>query len=215
MAKRLRAPLTLPDYERVFRTIHAVLANEEGDLSKSCLFFGIAGALILDLHHGLKTARPIVGAASYDLRTPTKLTLAFGSIKDGALASAENGFHCWIEVDDWIIDFAAPLFDAMAPSERKGAQIRPLMFQKPVSGGARTTESLQEPGAYLHIPNPVLTQNLIPHFLSKQSYADLVTICAEWYARPPKKMQSVMRIGNQHGEVTEVRLSSIRVEGAW
>lgn len=215
MLNRTRPPLTLPEYERIFRTIHAVVANEDGDSSKACLFFGIAGAFLLSRHHGLKTARPIAGVAGYNLRTPTNLALLLGSAENGVLAATEDAFHCWIDVDGWIVDLTAPLFDAMAPAERKGALIQPLMFQKTATGGSVTLGDLNTSGAYLHVPDYTLTNALMIRFSRMHANSDLVNICAQWYARPPKKMISAIPISNQHGEVTEVRLSNIRVDGAW
>jgi len=63
MLSRSRPPLTLPEYERLFRIIHAVVENEGGDSSKACLFFGIAGAHLLSSHHRFKTARLVAGIA--------------------------------------------------------------------------------------------------------------------------------------------------------
>lgn len=209
---RSRPPLTLPEYERLFRIIHAVVENEEGDPSKACLFFGMAGAFLLSRNHRLKDARPIVGLAGYNLRTPTNLSIILGTVENGQWGSDENNFHCWIEVDGWIVDLTAPLFDDMAPFERKGASVPRQMFQKPADADF---ESLNTPGAYVHVPNPELTVALMAHFAQKPAHSDLIDICAEWYERPPKKMLPYVGIGDQHGRVKEVQLSKLRVEGVW
>ena len=104
MLSRSRPPLTLPEYERLFRIIHAVVENEGGDSSKACLFFGIAGAHLLSSHHRFKTARLVAGIAGYNLRTPTNLSIVLGKVEGGELLSNEDHFHCWIEVDGWIIE---------------------------------------------------------------------------------------------------------------
>lgn len=213
--RRFRPPLTLPEYERLFRVIHAVVANEGGEPTKACLFFSIAGAYLLSRHHRLSTARPVAGMAGYNLRTPTNLFMVLGVVENDELLSDQDHFHCWIEVDGWIIDFTAPLFDEMASTERKGAPIPPLMFQKPVVADESRIESLNVPGAYIHVPNPELTTALMAHFTQKSAHADLVGICNQWYVCPPKKMASVLGIANQHGETKEVRLSCICLEGAW
>ena len=210
-----RGPLTLPEYERLFRTIHAIIANEDGDPSKSCLFFGIAGAFLLNRSHGLKTARPVMGVAGYNLRTPSNLVLLLGKPELGSFVADPDAFHCWIDIDGWTVDLAAPLFDEMAPIERKDGPIKPFMFQKPSSGSARAPNELNAPGAYLHVADLHLTNSLLSHFSSMQAHSDLITICAQWYTRPPKKMALSVAVGNQHGAVTEVQLSNMRVEGAW
>jgi hypothetical protein len=196
----------------LFRVIHAVIENEEGDSSKACLFFSIAGAYLLDRSHAFKGARPVAGIAGYNLRTPTNLSIIFGAVENGEWSSDENNFHCWIEVDGWIIDFTAPLFDDMAPSERKGAPVPRLMFQKPA---VADVENMETPGAYMHVPNSQLTAALMAYFVQKPAHSDLIDICKQWYERPPKKMASSIGISDQHGTVKEVRLSRLRVEGAW
>lgn len=209
---RSRPPLTLPEYERLFRVIHAVIESEEGDSSKACLFFGIAGAFLLSQNHRLKGARPVVGVAGYNLRTPTNLAIILGTLEKGEWSSDEDNFHCWIEVDGWIVDLTAPLFDSMAPFERKGATVPPLMFQKPAS---TDFEGMNTPGAYMHLPNPELTVALLAHFAQKPAHGDLISICQQWYEPPPKKMAHSVGIGDQHGLQKEVRLSQLRLEGAW
>ena len=214
MLPRSTPPITLPEYERVFRTIHAVLMNEDGDPSKACLFFAVAGAYLLSHHHKLQSVCPVAGVAGYNLRTPSNFSMVFGT-KDGEkiIADAQH-FHCWVEADGWIIDFCAPLFDAMAPATQKGARIPPFMFQKPVIADANAV-SLETAGAYLHLANDRLTTSLLKTFAQKHAHADLVRICDQWYARPPKKIAPSVGIEDETGQATIVSLSPLRLEGAW
>ena len=209
---RSHLPITLPEYERLFRVIHAVIENEEGDASKACLFFGIAGAHLLSQSHRLKDARPVAGVAGYNLRTPTNLSIILGAVENGEWSSDEGHFHCWIEAAGWIVDLTAPLFDEMAPSERKGTAVPRLMFQKLATGNL---ENMNTPGAYLHRSNPQLTASLMGEFWQKPAHADLISICEQWYERPPKKIAPSIGIGDQHGRVKQVPLSRFRVGGAW
>lgn len=207
-----RPPLTLPEYERLFRVIHAVIESEEGDPSKACLFFGIVGSFLLSQNHRLKSARPVAGVAGYNLRTPTNLAIILGAFENGEWSSDEDNFHCWIEVDGWIVDLTAPLFDSMAPFKRKGATVPPLMFQKRANADF---ESMNTPGAYIHIPNPELTVGLMKRFTQMPAHSDLISICQQWYKPQPKKMSPSVGIGDQHGRVKEVRLSPLRLVGTW
>lgn len=79
MAKRATPPITLPEYERLFRTIHAVVANEKGDPTKACLFFAVAGAYLLKRHHKLSSACPVARVAGYNLGTPSDFGIIFGN----------------------------------------------------------------------------------------------------------------------------------------
>jgi len=214
MTRRSTPPMTLPEYERLFRTIHAVAANEQGDPAKACLFFAVTGAYLLKRHHKLASACPVAGVAGYNLRPQSNITLVFGKPENDTIISDARVFHCWIEVDGWVIDLMAPLFDDMAANDRERESIPRFMFQKPVVADANTV-SLDTPGAYLHIPNDRLTTELMKGFTDQPAYADLVRICDQWYARPPKKIAASVGIEDQTGQIDQVLLSPIRIAGVW
>lgn len=214
MPRRSTPPITLPEYERLFRTIHAVVANEQDDPTKACLFFAVAGAYLLKRHHKLSSACPVAGVAGYNLRTPTNFSMVFGKPENDTLVSDTNNFHCWVEVEGWVIDLMAPLFDEMAPADRKGAVIPRFMFQKPVIADVKSI-SLDTPGATLHIPNDRLTTDLMRGFTEKTAHSDLVRVCDQWYARPPKKIAPSIGIEDRTGKATEVFLSPVRIAGVW
>ena len=210
-----KPPVTFQEYELLFRTIHAILANEESDPSKACVFFAMAGSFLLGQHHGLGSARPMAGFAGYNLRLPSNLVLLLGAVQGTEPTSTEEAFHCWIEVDGYILDLTAPLFDQMAPTERKGRRVPPQLFQKPKGTGVASTQELNVSGSYMHVPNPSLMAALTARFAGLPANADLVNICAQWYTKPPKKMAPYVGVGNQHGQVAQVSLSRIKLEGAW
>ncbi len=155
-----------------------------------------------------------IGAAAYNLRTPTNAVLVLGAIEDGSLVSTESAFHCWIEVDDWVIDLAAPLFNDMIDLHRTGQLIKPHMFQRRASTLASLDE-LNTPGAFHHMPNPSVQDSLVRHFRSIQANADLANICDEWYRPPPKKVPRFIEIADQRGSLSRVSHSPVRVTGAW
>lgn len=88
-----------------------MVANGQGDPTKACLFFAVAGAFLLKRHHKLNSACPVAGVAGYSLRTPKQLRDDFGKAKAKPFVSDSNNFHCWVEVDGWIVDLMAPFFD--------------------------------------------------------------------------------------------------------
>ena len=212
MAKRTTPPITLPEYERLFRTIHAVVANEPVDATQACLFFAVAGAYLLKRHHKLTSACPVAGVAGYNLGTPTNGPVVFGRSEQDT--SDANHFHCWIEVDGWVVDLTAPLFDEMMPADRKRVTIPRFMFQKPVIADEMAV-SLDTSGAYLHIPNNRLTTDLINGFTAAPARFDLVRVCDQWYARPPKKIAPSIGVEDQTGKITRIGLSPIRIAGVW
>lgn len=214
MSRRTAPPITLPEYERLFRVIHAVLAADHSDPAKACLFFAVAGAYLLGRHHKLKSVSPVAGTAGYNLNTPTNLSIILGEVEDGKPVATLDHFHCWIEADGWIIDLCAPLFDMMAPADRKGATIAPKMFQKPVQRDLGLAD-LSTPGTFIHVPDERLSIALIKGFAGRPAYAEMVRSCEQWYVRPPKKIANRVAITTETGAVSEVSLSPIRVQGIW
>lgn len=213
--KRPRRPLlSLPEYERVFRTIHGVLLNEEGDLSRSCLFFGLIGSAILRTHYRI-SANPVVGTAVFNLGGSRNDILAFATQDDGVLQSSSSGFHCWVEADGWVVDFMAPLFQEMLASLGHARNLGRKMFQKPTAASIGSQLELEKEGAFYCEPNPELTMQLVHGFTETPAYVDLVGIAVKWFQPPPKKMIETIGIGNARGEVKPVRLSPLRVGGAW
>ena len=209
-----RPPLSLPDFERVFRTIHGVLLNEKCDPSKACLHFGIIGAAILNEHHRLP-AKAVIGAAAYNIGTTSHDVLTFATPQSVGLRSSENAFHCWVEVKDWVIDFQAPLFREMLVSLGKPSNIPRNMFQKPLGEMQASLEQLSIPHSYWYEPNPELGHRLIEGLATKPANKDFLDICVKWYRPSPRKMHASIGIGNQHGQVNEVKLSPYTLSSAW
>lgn len=227
---RATPPVTLPEYERLFRTIHALAASELGDPTRASLFFAVAGAYLLKRHHKLASACPVAGAAAYNLSlstsTPANCPLVFGTFENERLVFDRDRFHCWIEAEGWVIDPMAPLFDEMldelldpmpvdkAPAKRQGTSLPRFMFQKPEVADPAAVK-LDLPGAYLHIPNERLTTTLIQGFTENPAYTGLIQVADPWYARPPRKMAPRIGIEDRQGNTKEVPLSPLRIAGVW
>ena len=206
MPKKPKPPLTFPQYERIFRIIHGVLLNEDCDPSKSCMYFSIIGAFILQQHHQLSPSLR-AGAAAYNFGLSQNQVIAFGRVENGHLVSDDNAFHFWIEIGDWIVDLSAPLFQANG--------IQPKMFQKPKNTDAPDQANLDIPGTFTHSTNGKLTSDLFRHFQSYPMNVDLTNICTQWYKPPPKPMIPIVPIADSKGNMSEVRQSPIVLVGAW
>ncbi|WP_421722143.1 DUF2026 family protein [Alloalcanivorax xenomutans] len=195
------------DYERIHMTICSVVRNEQEDPLKSCFFFSMSAAAILRRHYKVD-AKVTAGIAAYRLGVEDRHTLIFAEAVDGYLECTDNGFHAWVEADDWVIDFMAPLFPKITPCAAK-------MFQKKREQAASTPDSLSVPGDFFVSGNQAMTESLFDHFISKPAYADLLQIAERWYKRPPKKMAGAVGIGDGKGKVDMVRLQGARLVGAW
>jgi len=208
-----RLLIPLPDFERIFRTIHGLLLNEKGELARACLFFGIIGASILRIHYRLE-AVVVCGFAAYKVDQNDDI-LVLGTQKDGVLTSENNGFHCLVQCNDWFLDFTSPLFQEMfvLGGIQKACERR--MFQKRESEMGESLSELHKPGHFLYGGNQELTNRLVDGFFSRQAYDDILNICLNWYKPIPKKMQEVIGVGDSKGQVKQTRLSPILLNGAW
>lgn len=208
------APLSLPDFERIFRTIHGVLLNERCDPSSSCLFFGVIGAAILQKHHDLP-ANTVVGAAGYNFGRSADDVLVFAEPPPSSPQSTTNAFHCWTEVNGWAVDFQSPLFSERGFQVDLSLPVPRYMLQKPLQDASESMWGLGTPKAYWYERNQLLETQLLAGFYSRPAYVDLLKICVDWYQPHPKQMTECIGIGNQHNEVTPVRQSHIKLNGAW
>lgn len=208
-----RPLIALADFERIFRTIHGVLLNEKGDLARACLFFGVIAASILRTRYRLEAA-VVCGFAAYKVDEKDDV-LVLGTQKDGFIESESNGFHCWVQCNNWVLDFTSPLFQemfALCGLEKKCGR---RMFQKPESEMCESLSELSKPGHFLYGGNQELTNQLVDGFFSRQAYKDILNICLQWYKPMPKRMQEVIGVGDSKGNIMQTRLSPIQLTGAW
>ena len=209
-----RPPITVVEYERLFRVIHAVLTHAGHDPVRSNLFFAVAGAFVLRHHHRLGNICPVAGAAGYALPVPGTAPLCFGNSEGDTLVAGAEHHHCWIEADGWVIDLSAPLFAARFDASSSSRALPPRMFLRPALAPTGL-ERLATPGAYLHRINEKLTTTLLQGFAETASYADLVRLCERWYARPPKKIAPAVAVTSEDGSTATLTLSPLRLTGAW
>lgn len=207
-----KPPLTIHEYEQIFRTIHGFLLSKNADASKSCLFFSIVGSVLLKQYHAMDKAIAVIGTAEYNLRTPNNICHVFGKIENRKLISTSTAFHSWVEVDGWIIDFSAPLFGDMVSEEQAGAKIPSFMFQKI---DVPSLPDLTIPGVYFHNPDPELSHRLKCAFVEVEQNMEHITLCVKWYKPVPIEMPSLKQLSMATGTISEIKLSPRRVVGEW
>ena len=154
-------PITVVEYERLFRVIHAVLTQVGHDPAQASLFFAVAGAFVLRRHHRLSNVCPVAGAAAYALTGSEPL--CFGTTEGDTLVADADHHHCWIEADGWVIDLSAPLFAARFDASSSSRALPPRMFLRPALPPTGL-ERLATPGGYLHRINEKLTTTRLQGF---------------------------------------------------
>jgi hypothetical protein len=207
------SPISDSDYRRIFQVIYSVLESEKANTANACVFFAIAGAAILNQHYKIR-ALPLAGAALYVVDGSTQTILAFASRDPSEELSSMSGFHCWIQCNGFAIDFMAPMFPESMPDSTQVAVPRRI-FKKPLSSMSQSHEELIRAGDFILSPNPDLTQSILNNFVQKPAQSDLVNICLQWYKRPPFKIATSIKIGDQHGKLKTVPLLQLPISGSW
>lgn len=203
--------IKLKDYERVYKTINAILLNEDADPTVACTFFAFYGAHILREHYKID-AHPLAGLCVYHMGGENNI-LTFGKIVDGQLVSDVDAFHSWVVGDGWLFDFMAPAFSDIPNA--KGLEIESKMIQKPLSAMASSVSELKSEGDFYFEPDPDVLKNRMEYLSSSLAYSDLAEICKQWYTKPPNKMHEIIQIGDTKGNLNPVSLVGNSVVGAW
>ncbi len=165
MAKFL---IPLKDYERIYKTIYSVLMSEKADITKCCLHFSLFGTFILKSHYKLD-AKSVVGIAGHRVGNDIKNVLMFAEVIETRLACTENGFHSWIEVDGWLIDFMAPLFPKLMIAGGCQEPCEAKMMQKRLDRKVNSPNVLKSLGDFYIGPSTKYTRELTEHFYSTAS----------------------------------------------
>lgn len=205
--------LPFADYCRMFRVIYSVL-DGRAHTHRSCIFFAVAGTLLLRRHYKLN-ALPVAGAARYRVGADKALAATFGQIEGDRLIATPEAFHCWVECDGYAIDFMAPIFPESLAATGLQEAIPRRMFQRRSADMAATSAALSHDGAFSLFPDQQRTMEVIQNFDAKHASGDLANTCAHWYRRPPKKISPTLDVANGAGEVRRLTLHGPEISGVW
>lgn len=207
--------ISLPEYDRVFRIVHSVSRSIDDRPGASCLFYNTVGALLLERSLGVR-ARPMVGAAFFYVDNNSATALSFAELQDdGTCNGTQEGFHCWVETENHIVDFTAPVYREYLAKVGSSINIPRKMFQKEKSRMAPSHLDLLKEGDFYVQSNRELTRQSLERALRSPAIADLANICLSWFKRPPKKIQQSLTMINDLGELTKIELTPLSIVGAW
>lgn len=202
-------PLAIADYARIHAVARAVLAGlGESSATKSCIFFSLIGAYLLERRHR-RSARPMAGAAFYAVEVASDDSLevlTYARFEDDGVVSDYESFHCWVECDGWAIDFMAPLFGDLLREQKRPVNAPPQMFQRPLSTMTPIGEPSAEPGDFLLLPNRPLTNDVLRRAMAKPATGDLAEVCTHWYRPAPQPMQPSLMMGSDDGSIVSLKL---------
>lgn len=205
--------LKLKEYERIYKVINSVIKNEGADPTVSCILFSIYGAHILSQHYKLNAISK-AGLAAYNVAGANEIIL-FGEEYNGNFVGNNEAFHCWIEVDGWVIDFMAPTFSDIHRKTNSLHTVDVNMFQKPLSKMSSSAHDLTQKGDFYLESDPNITSQKIAFIKDKVVYSDLADICSQWFTKPPKKILKTILVGNAKREFNQVSLIGKTITGTW
>jgi len=202
------------DYIRIAMTIYSLLIGVKANIEQSCVWFSMFGSAVLERHYKLKP-NIYMGIAAYMVDDVSNSVLIFAEKTGRNYLSSQDGYHCWIEVDGFVIDFSAPLFPLMVKNNDGQSLSEPKMFQKKIVSMADSISQLKTSGDFFMSTNTTLTNELMNKFMATPCIMDLANICCDWYRKPLLEMPKSVSISNESGITNNVPFQEICVSGAW
>lgn len=207
----MKRDITLKQYDLIFRIVSAVGEKFAHGATRSCQFYNVTGAYVLK--EALKIdARPMMGAAFVKVNEEGDV-FSYAGKENGEFFSSPDAFHCWVETEQFFIDFTAPEY--CMETHHAAESIPRKMFQKPKASMSRSPELLRDPGDFFFERNPELTAYLLQKMFSKAASGDLAQICLDWYKQSRKKIVPELGIMDDTGEKTIIKLRKSALSGAW
>ena len=207
----MKRDINLKQYELIFRIVSSVGEKFANGATRSCQFYNVTGAYILK--EALKIdARPIMGAAFVKVSQEGPV-LAYAGKEDGKFFSSPDAFHCWVETEQFYIDFTAPEY--CMETNYAAESIPRKMFQKSKASMSKSPGLLQNPGDFFFERHPELTSYLLQEMFSKVASGDLAQICSDWYKQSRKKIVPELGVMDDRGEKMIIKLKKAALHGAW
>ena len=201
-------PLTAKEYERIYQVIHAVL-EDRANTPHACMFFAIAGAFILNKHHGI-AARPVAGAFLLCV-DPTPSVLSIGKSEGNTISWDQNNFHMWVQTENHIVDFIAPIF---RESVQGRIDVPRRMLQRNQENESPSIDDLSSPGDFYTLPDPDLSEYFVNEFMDRPNHVDLLLAIDAWYKPYPTPLQD-MALLDKYGKVEPIKIFAPRLDGSW
>jgi hypothetical protein len=208
----MKFDITLKQYELIYKIVAGVGKEFSHGAGKSCQFYNVNGAFILENVFKVK-AKPVMGAAFMRL-TESGNTLSFASKEKGNYYSSPEAFHCWVETKNNIIDFTAPEYSEALIQAGSENKVERNMFQKEKASMSTSPYEMSKVGDFYFKSNSSLTNHLLASMFKQPASRDLTNICFEWCKKSKKKLTG-FEIVNDLGEMTPIKPMNHCVVSSW
>lgn len=218
---KIQPPLSLSDYCRLHSVIRSALSVFGSSATRSCLFYALAGAYVLQKVHQLN-ARPSVGGAFFCLDEsetgPTVLSYAKREA-DGSWFSDSDAFHAWIEVvttgSVWYVDLTAPMYGEALNVAGFSGSVPSRAFMRPAEEMMDHVEDIQGTGDFYFARSEIHTLDAIKRAVSGSLVGDVADICRNWYRATPSPIRSEILVGSSDGVSRTITLLETSVSDIW
>lgn len=204
--------ITMTEYNRIHQVIHGVIKHG-GKVERACTFFSIVGSHLLNERFGIPSAAVAGGFALCVDEGPK--CVVYGKEDGGRLGWGDDGFHMWVQTEDYVIDFMAPLYEESFAIAEGGFVIPRKMFQKHRAGCKQELGELQGTGEYLVFPDPELSKQKTDRFFSRPGNADLLQVIDAWFGKRRGRQKPTMTMGINDDTVRHLRLPSTIARSPW
>jgi hypothetical protein len=204
--------ITLADYNRIHQILHGVI-KDEGNVERGCTFFSIVGSYLLNKHFGIK-ARAVAGGFALCVAEGPKC-IFYGKDEGGKFSWGDDGFHMWVQTEEHIIDFMAPIYAESFAIAQPDILIPRKMLQKHISDDNQSLDDVDDVGKYMCFPDPALSENLIDNFLSRPINTDLLSIAETWFGSRRGKQKPTISMCSNDGIVRHLTLPTTVARSAW
>jgi hypothetical protein len=205
----------MSEFNRIHQVIHGTI-KDEGNPGKGCTLFACIGALILSKHYKIP-ARAVAGG--FAMCVEPEKNMFFGRDGDsdggGVVEFDEDGFHMWVQTENYIIDFMSPLYHEAFQDVQRDVVIPRRMFQKRIKDEAENLDVLNRAGDFYTMPDPDLSERLIDSILERPLNTDIIHIAETWFGTRRGKQKPSLTIGSNDGIVRELTLPNTLARGAW
>lgn len=204
--------ITMGEYNRIHQIVHGVI-KDVGDVERGCTFFAIVGSYLLNKHYQIR-ARAVAGGFALCVADGRKC-ICYGKDEGGKFSWGNDGFHMWVQTEEHIIDFMAPIYAEAFAIVQPEVMIPRKMFQKRHEEDNQSLDDLNAVGDYMIFPDPVLSEELIDHFLSRPSNTDLLNVAEAWFGSQRRKQKPTFSMGSDDGIIRHLTLPTTIAHSAW
>lgn len=199
------------DYKRIFETIYSVLSFDSKDINKECIKFNSIGAIILNTHHKLD-AKLYAGKVIFKLNDAVHM--AFGEIIEDKFKANNEHFHTWIGVDDWIIDFTAPLHANIFKQNFKDIDCKPYMFQATINQIYTDDDFLEGNNRRFYLGFDEKKYNeIINEAPSNLLFRDQTELCYKWYKKYPSAIKKYLLVEDENKKEIKIYYQNYNIQG--